>query len=337
MSKPAQKKRKTTKIAAGKRTARDYDDDGRNSDGSYIEYVKTTPAKSNVSESKTKASRATITGVREEMRDNHEETKRLLSQVTEVVTQHHEANLKILNRIVAVVESCERDVDSMMDKVAETLDIMKNKCPHKSSKSDANSPKPGNESVTADSKPATTFGAPASSNGSNITSPPAVSPEEQKQNDDSGSSQKTSNPDAKDDANKAGKVVNPYSRDEMAKQRALLRKKAERESFSKAERERLQERFHAQRRKELKEKKEKELKEAAENAQKSRVFHIVQPVPAKRRPFGPFSWEGGPDPLLGNLGGADIDLSGDKNKKGCDKEKNDGTNDENTEPNKKDV
>ena len=72
-----------------------------------------------------------IAGVRNEMREYHHETQRLLSQVSDVLNQHQKVNLKITNRIVAVVESYKCDVDSMANKVAEMHDLVKNKYPHK--------------------------------------------------------------------------------------------------------------------------------------------------------------------------------------------------------------
>ena len=73
--------------------------------------------------------------------------------------------------------------------------------------------------------------------------------------------------------------------------------------------------------------------DAADAAQKRRVFPIVNPVPTTHSKRPPFTWEGGPDPALGHLGGAQIDFGNSKKER----DKEGGTNNENTDPNTKDI
>ena len=135
--------------------------------------------------------------------------------------------------------------------------------------------------------------------------------------------------------------VNPYSKEELAKQ-ILIRQKAEQDHLPKRE----HDRYQVELRREAFQKRQQEAErrqlaaEATAAAQKHWVFNIEQPIPWK---CPNFTWEGGIDLLLGNLGGAEIDLGNNNNEDGTSKKDNnkdkekgtnkeDGNNNENKNP-----
>ena len=282
-------------------------------DDSDIEFLGTTPP------AKTKAKRATITGVREEMRENHKETMRLLNKVCEEFRGNNQDYTRLLNRIVAVTESSERDVDSMKEKLREAHDILKNKCPHddkKKQKPATDTPQAVNTSsgrTTGESTTTTT-----------TTPRPNVSPDGDSKND-SDSTQKTSNTanTAAYSSSSKKPVANPYTKEHF--QKALTeRRMAEQERLIQAERDRVnaiyaKERMERNRQAAIR---KKMAKEAAEAAKKRSLKRVVLPNPRNRSPV---IIEAKPDPILGNIGGADITYGTEEDKEN--KKKNSGSSD----------